>query len=112
MRKKKTAEEEPRYGSQIKQLRTRLKMTQTEVAEALQVTPGYISNVENNRCAMSLKILIYYARLTGISLDELAGLMDPAYTSDFLDHKLMENLSRLSLEQKEKLLRTIEIWSE
>ena len=30
-----------------------MKLTQAEVAKALNVTPGYISNVENNRTAMS-----------------------------------------------------------
>ena len=49
-------------GSQIKELRIQMKLTQAEVAKALEVTPGYISNVENNRTAMSLRVLIYYAR--------------------------------------------------
>ena len=56
-------------GSRMKELRIKMKLTQAEVAKALNVTPGYISNVENNRTAMSLRILIYYARLLNISLD-------------------------------------------
>ena len=47
-------------GSRMKELRIKMKLTQAEVAKALNVTPGYISNVENNRTAMSLRILIYY----------------------------------------------------
>ncbi|MFR6582726.1 MAG: helix-turn-helix domain-containing protein [Ruminococcus sp.] len=54
-------------GSRMKELRIKMKLTQAEVAKALNVTPGYISNVENNRTAMSLRILIYYARLLNIS---------------------------------------------
>ena len=50
-------------GSRMKELRIKMKLTQAEVAKALNVTPGYISNVENNRTAMSLRILIYYARI-------------------------------------------------
>lgn len=60
-------------GSRMKELRIKMKLTQAEVAKALNVTPGYISNVENNRTAMSLRILIYYARLLNISLDSLIG---------------------------------------
>ena len=45
-------------GSRMKELRIKMKLTQAEVAKALNVTPGYISNVENNRTAMSLRILI------------------------------------------------------
>ena len=52
-------------GSRMKELRIKMKLTQAEVAKALNVTPGYISNVENNRTAMSLRILIYYEHLPG-----------------------------------------------
>ena len=34
-------------GSRMKELRIKMKLTQAEVAKALNVTPGYISNVEN-----------------------------------------------------------------
>ncbi|MDD5999773.1 MAG: helix-turn-helix transcriptional regulator, partial [Lachnospiraceae bacterium] len=51
------------YGTLIKELRIKNGLTQNQVAESLGVTPGYISNVENNRTAMSLRILTYYARL-------------------------------------------------
>ena len=65
-------EEFDNLGSQIKDLRIQMKLTQAEVAAALNVTPGYISNVENNRTAMSLRILMYYAKLMNISLDSLS----------------------------------------
>ena len=45
------------YGTHIKHIRQKMGLTQNQVAEALGVTPGYISNVENNRTAMSLRIL-------------------------------------------------------
>ena len=51
------------YGTHIKHIRQKMGLTQNQVAEALGVTPGYISNVENNRTAMSLRILTYYAKL-------------------------------------------------
>ena len=64
------------YGEQIKRYRINLGMTQNQVATELDVTPGYISNVENGRTAMSLRLLIYYAKLMGITLDELVGRHD------------------------------------
>ena len=36
-------------GSRMKELRIKMKLTQAEVAKALNVTPGYISNVEKDR---------------------------------------------------------------
>ena len=75
-------------GTRMKELRIKMKLTQAEVARALNVTPGYISNVENNRTAMSLRILIYYARLLNISLDSLIGRIDSEYRETALDREI------------------------
>ena len=99
------------YGSMIKELRIQNGLTQNQVAEALGVTPGYISNVENNRTAMSLRILMYYARLIGCSLDSLVGELEPEYSETALDRKLYDTILTLDHETKEKLLATIELWS-
>lgn len=97
-------------GTQVKELRIQMKLTQAEVAEALNVTPGYISNVENNRTAMSLRVLIYYAKLMNISLDSLIGSIEPDYRKNALDNELLQLSSKLSDEQKKKLIKTIKIW--
>ena len=99
------------YGSMIKDLRIQNGLTQNQVAESLGVTPGYISNVENNRTAMSLRILMYYARLMGCSLDSLVGELEPEYSETALDRKLYEAILNLDTETKKKLLETIELWS-
>ena len=98
------------YGEHIKELRIQNGLTQNQVAEALNVTPGYISNVENNRTAMSLRILIYYAKLTGLSLDSLVGQLEPEYQTTALDNELMKKISKLTPDKKRKLLKTLELW--
>ena len=103
--------ENENYGTLIKNLRIQKGLTQNHVAEALGVTPGYISNVENNRTAMSLRILTYYARLTGRSLDSLVGELEPEYSETALDRKLYDTIIKLDSETKEKLLHTIELWT-
>ena len=96
------------YGARIKELRIKMKLTQADVAKALNVTPGYISNVENNRTAMSLRILIYYAKLMNISLDSLVGQLEPEYEASALDNELMSLISGLSDDSKQKLkLKTV-----
>lgn len=97
-------------GAQVKELRIQMKLTQAEVAEALNVTPGYISNVENNRTAMSLRVLIYYAKLMNISLDSLIGRIEPEYRKNALDNELLDLASKLSDDQKKKLIKTIKLW--
>lgn len=99
------------YGSMIKNLRIQNGLTQNQVAEALGVTPGYISNVENNRTAMSLRILMFFARLVGCSLDSLVGELEPEYSETALDRELYHAILKLDHETKEKLLKTIELWS-
>ena len=104
--------EKENYGSMIKNLRIQNGLTQNQVAESLGVTPGYICNVENNRTAMSLRVLTYYARLVGCSLDSLVGELEPEYSETALDRKLYQMMIKLDAESKEKLLKTIEIWLE
>lgn len=100
------------YGARIKELRIQMGLTQNQVAEELNVTPGYISNVENNRTAMSLRVLTYYAKLVGISLDSLVGQVEQEYQTTALDNDLMSKISKMSIDKKWKLLKTIELWEE
>ena len=99
------------YGALVKSLRQKMGLSQNQVAESLGVTPGYISNVENNRTAMSLRILTYYARLIGCSLDALIGELDSEYSETALDRKLYQTILKLDIDTKEKLLKTLEIWT-
>ena len=100
------------YGNQIKEYRLKLGMTQNEVASELEVTPGYISNVENGRTAMSLRLLMYYSKLMGITLDELVGNLEPTYRASATDNALFSIIKELDDEKKEKLLETLKIWKE
>lgn len=100
------------YGTLVKNLRIKNGLTQNQVAEALGVTPGYICNVENNRTAMSLRMLTYYARLVGCSLDSLVGELEPEYAETALDRKLHQAISKLDPQTKERLLKTLEIWTQ
>ena len=97
-------------GGKIKELRISMDLTQAQVAVALNVTPGYISNVENNRTAMSLRILIYYAKLMNITLDSLVGRVEPEYENTALDNELIGLIKHMSDENKLKLINTIKIW--
>ena len=91
-------------GAKVKKLRISQGLTQEDVAKALDVTPGYISNVENGRNLMTLRMLSYYAELTGVSLDYLAGSVDKNYQSTALDNEIMQLVSKLDSETKEKLI--------
>ncbi len=101
---------EENLGSRVKKLRQEMNLTQAEVADALHVTPGYISNVENNRTAMSLRILIYYAKLMNTTLDSLDGSLEPAYKENALDNEVMHLVAQMNDLEKQKLINTLRIW--
>jgi transcriptional regulator with XRE-family HTH domain len=97
-------------GPKVKLLRLQHGLTQNKVAEELGVTPGYVSNVENGRTAMSLKILCYYAKLVGLTVDSFVGKIEPEYRSVALDHELQNLIRDMKVEEKERLLKTIKVW--
>ena len=99
-------------GAKVKKLRIAHGLTQEDVAKALDVTPGYISNVENGRNLMTLRMLSYYAELTGVSLDYLAGSVDKTYQSTALDNEILQLVKKMKNSDKEKLIATIRIWTD
>ena len=94
----------PNLADRSREIRTQLGLSQNDVAKALHVTRGFISNVENGRVNMSIRLMVYYAQLMQVSLDEIAGLTDKQYLSTALDNEIMEEVSQLSLEEKNDLL--------
>ena len=101
---------EENLGSRVKKLRQEMNLTQAEVADALHVTPGYISNVENNRTAMSLRILIYYAKLMNQHWILLLVLWSLLIKSNALDNEVMHLVAQMNDLEKQKLINTLRIW--
>ena len=97
----------PNLADRSREIRSQLGLSQSDVAKALHVTRGFISNVENGRVNMSMRLMVYYARLMHVSLDEIVGLTDKQYLSTALDHEIMEEVSQLSLEEKHTLLNQL-----
>ena len=60
-----------KLGDNIKRIRTRKKMSQGDIARALDVDRGYISNIENGKKNPTLATIKKLADALGISADEL-----------------------------------------
>ena len=60
---------------------------------------------------MSLRILMYYAKLMGVTLDELVGNLEPEYKKSSLDNSILAEISKMDNKSKEKLLKTLRIWN-
>lgn len=63
-------------GPRIKELRTRLGMTQVDFAVSVGVTRSHLTNAENGQATLALDKMIAMAREHGVSLDWLTGLTD------------------------------------
>jgi transcriptional regulator with XRE-family HTH domain/KaiC/GvpD/RAD55 family RecA-like ATPase len=57
-------------GSKIKELRTRIGMSQKELAERVDLTPSFISQLESNQIVPSLNSFIQICNTLGVSLSE------------------------------------------
>jgi sugar diacid utilization regulator len=55
-------------------------------------------------------MLSYYADLTHVSLDYLAGSVDKSYQNTALDNEIIQLCQNLDADQKEKLIQTLRIW--
>ena len=57
----------------IAALRKKLGMSAVELAAAIDVTPGFISQVENGKSSISTDTAAKLARALGCTIDELLG---------------------------------------
>lgn len=59
------------FGNNMKRIRTKKKMSQGDIARALDVDRGYISNIENGKKNPTLATVAKIANALSISADEL-----------------------------------------
>ena len=60
-----------KLGQNIKRIRVKKKMSQGDIALALEVDRGYISNIENGKKNPTLATIQKLADALGVSADEL-----------------------------------------
>ena len=98
------------YGGKIRELRISRGLTQNDIAGMMHVTPGYISNIENGRTSMSLRMLIYFAKAMDMSLDALVANIDPEYQVMTIDKEILDCISKMSNDDKVRLHKTLKLW--
>ncbi len=59
------------FGNNMKRIRAKKKMSQGDIARALDVDRGYISNIENGKKNPTLATVAKIANALGVSADEL-----------------------------------------
>ena len=59
------------FGKNMKRIRAKKEMSQGDIARALEVDRGYISNIENGKKNPTLATVAKIANALGVSPDEL-----------------------------------------
>lgn len=82
-------------------------LTQEYLANASDVNVSHISNIENNRVKVSLPTLVAICNALDVTVDYI--LSTEYTTASPLDNEILKKLQKLTDEQKEKILKIIEI---
>lgn len=94
-------------GKNIRDSRIQRHYTQEYIANKIGVNVSHISNIENNRVKVSLTTLVAICNVLNLTVDYI---LKKEYTaSDAIEHEIMKELSRCSPEQKEKILKIIQV---
>jgi len=64
-------EESVKLGQNLKKIRTKKGISQGDIARTLDVSRGYISNIENGKTNPTLATISRLAKAVGVSIDEL-----------------------------------------
>ncbi len=83
-------------GAKIKYFRTQKGLSQEELAEFVDVSPVYISNIERGEKAASLKVIIALANALNVSTDVLLAdnLNGAAGSFDQLQFQILADCSK------------------
>lgn len=101
-----------KVGLKMKELRNELGISQQTIANDIGATVAFVSNIENNKVKMNLRMVIYYATMCNVPIDVLidAGRKEKRYSDgDAIDQQLIATLQDFSVEEKHKILQMLQI---
>ncbi|MGX0147472.1 helix-turn-helix domain-containing protein [Staphylococcus hominis] len=61
------------FGENLKAIRKRMKLTQQEMADRMDISRTYLSDLENTRRSTSINTVLYIAKRLDISVNELVN---------------------------------------
>lgn len=102
-----------KVGKKMKQLRNEQGITQEKIAKDLGSTIAFVSNIENNRTKINLRVLMYYSKLCHISIDSLLNAgnpkLIPANDDTVVEQEIARVLKHYSKDEKIKILKMLKI---
>ena len=105
-----------KVGLKMKQLIIERGITQEQVAKDLNCTVPFVSNVENNRAKLNLRVLLYYSKLCNVSVDTILDAGRDLPPLDEKERQLNDEVLNVfrgfSVAEKEKIIKMLRIWQE
>ena len=105
-----------KVGLKMKQFRSERGITQEQVAKDLNCTVPFVSNVENNRAKLNLRVLLYYSKLCNVSVDTILDAGRDLPPLDEKERQLNDEVLNVfrgfSVAEKEKIIKMLRIWQE
>ena len=102
---------EQTFGSFLREKRMARGLTLRGMAAKLDLSPVYMSNIENDRVKMNLRVLSYYAKLLNVSIDYLLRPEsdENGEKDDVLNKEILRLLEKFSTDDKEKFVKVLRI---
>lgn len=106
----------------MKQTRKENKITQEQIANDLNCTVSFISNIENNHSKLNLRVLAYYSRICNTPIETFldAGLSEEMKNNsilsttkseaDILDDALLNIFHAYTLKERKKIIGLLTTW--
>ena len=104
---------EQTFGSFLREKRMARGLTLRGMAAKLDLSPVYMSNIENDRVKMNLRVLSYYAKLLNVSIDYLLRPEsdENGEKDNVLNKEILRLLEKFSTDDKEKFVKVLRILS-
>lgn len=105
-----------KIGLKMKEVRVSNHIRQDKIAKDLGCTIAFVSNVENNRAKLNLRMLAYYSKLCNTPMDVFikAGYGKEAHADAHSDKEgeLLYLFSEMTEAEQDGLLRALKAWKQ
>ena len=100
-------------GQRMQQLRKANNITQEQIADSLNTTVAFISNIENNRTKINLRVLMYYSKICHVSIDSLLNAGNPRFIksdeNSAVENEILRVLKNYNKNEKIRILKMLKI---
>lgn len=96
-----------KIGSRVKQARLAKHMTQMQLAEEAGISLSFLSNIENGRQSMNLRVLIAISEALNVSADWL--IKDIPHSASRIAEEIERELSSCTPKEREAILQLVQL---